>query len=77
MADRQKTTIYMCSWCGATQLRAAYQGRPEPGNCPRKPPMRNGNPKPHTWVVHIAVFPGQQGRNSRPVRAIIDGQQAA
>ena len=27
--------------------------------------------------VHIAVFPGQQGHNSRPVRAIIGGQQAA
>ena len=27
--------------------------------------------------MHIAVFAGQQGRNSRPVRAIIGGQQAA
>ncbi|MBQ9662371.1 MAG: hypothetical protein IJV40_04370 [Oscillospiraceae bacterium] len=28
-------------------------------------------------LVHIAVFPGQQGNNSRPVRATTGGQRAA
>ena len=28
-------------------------------------------------IVQMAAFSGQQGRNSRPVRAIIGGQQAA
>ena len=28
-------------------------------------------------MVQMAAFSGQQGRNTRPVRAIIGGQQAA
>ena len=37
-------------------------------------PSAAGKPK---YKMHIAVFPGQQGHNSRPVRAVIGGQQAA
>ena len=33
--------------------------------------------KQKTSVLHIAVLAGQQGRNVRPVRVIIGGQQAA
>ena len=28
-------------------------------------------------TLHMAVFPGRQGRNNRPVRAVIGGQQAS
>lgn len=44
-------TVYMCSWCGKTEIRSASMGRPQPGNCPRKAKDRNGNFKPHTWVI--------------------------
>ena len=30
-----------------------------------------------TWKLHTVLIPGQQGRNSRPVRVIIGGQFAA
>lgn len=43
---------YQCSWCGTKQTRAASSGRPAPGSCPRKPKMRNGQSKPHTWVIN-------------------------
>ena len=33
--------------------------------------------KTHTCRLHMAIMPGQQGRNSRPVRVIIGGQFAA
>lgn len=31
----------------------------------------------HSLELHMAVFPGRQGRNNRPVRAVIGGQQAS
>ena len=31
----------------------------------------------YDYIMHIAVLAGQQGRNVRPVRVIIGGQQAA
>lgn len=44
------TIEYKCSWCGATETRTTTSGRPNPGNCPRKPKNKDGSCKPHTWV---------------------------
>ena len=43
----KKTVRYTCTWCGAVRMS---QVRPAPGNCPRKPKMKDGKMKPHTWV---------------------------
>lgn len=50
MAEK-KFVEYVCTWCGQKKLRAAYEGRPAPGSCPRKPKMSNGKMKPHTWTI--------------------------
>ncbi len=47
---------YMCTWCGTHSLRTVHQGRPLPGNCPRKSKMRNGMSKPHTWVINKKFY---------------------
>lgn len=43
---------YICTWCGARKTLHKVYGRPEPGECPRKPKSRNGKSKPHTWVIN-------------------------
>ena len=48
---RPKSTVYMCTYCGKTELRRADQGRPMPGHCPRRGNMKDGKPYPHRWVV--------------------------
>ena len=49
---KKVTTItYMCSWCGAMTTRTPLAGRPKPGECPRKPKGRDGQTRPHTWVI--------------------------
>jgi len=50
-ADKKNAVVYQCSWCGATKTRGITMGRPEPGNCPRKPKTRDGKYKPHTWTI--------------------------
>ena len=53
MAVEKKYWVeYQCSWCGTKQTRAASSSRPASGSCPRKPKMRNGQSKPHTWVIN-------------------------
>lgn len=43
---------YICVWCGAKATRATNAGRPMPGNCPRRPPDKEGRKKPHVWRVN-------------------------
>ena len=47
----KKFVVYKCTWCGKTVMYPIYHGRPDPGNCPRKPTMSNGKMKPHTWTI--------------------------
>ncbi len=51
MAER-KWVEYICSQCGTKSTRREGSGKPAPGNCSRKNPLRNGTPRPHTWVVN-------------------------
>ena len=48
---RQQCTVYMCSYCGKTQLRTPAQGRPLPSYCPRRGNMKDGKPLPHRWII--------------------------
>lgn len=50
--NSDKWVEYRCSQCGAISRRHEGTGKPSPGNCPRKNPLRNGAPRPHTWVVN-------------------------
>jgi len=43
---------YMCRWCGARITKLSTSGRPQPGNCPRRPKNRMGKPQPHSWVIN-------------------------
>ena len=43
---------YKCSYCGNTTTRGATSGRPDPGNCDRKPRNKDGSYKPHSWVIN-------------------------
>ena len=44
---------YKCSYCGAVTTRAAYAGRPTPGNCIKKGRDKKGLfTKPHSWVIN-------------------------
>lgn len=45
------STVYMCTYCGKTELRRHDQGRPMPGYCPRRGNMKDGKPYPHRWVI--------------------------
>lgn len=45
-------TEYICTWCGMRVARDNYAGRPQPGNCPRKPKSKDGKMKPHTWRIN-------------------------
>jgi len=42
------TQTWQCTWCG--QRNNTNGGRPQPGNCPRKPRTKDGKYKPHTWT---------------------------
>lgn len=55
MATKYTRIEYKCSYCGANQSRSATAGRPDPGNCPRKPKDKNGRSKPHSWVVNKKI----------------------
>ena len=46
---------YKCSYCGQTATRSAAAGRPEPGNCYRKPTDKSGKHKPHSWVINRKI----------------------
>ncbi len=41
---------YMCRYCGKKAKKAQNQGRPEPGNCPK----RSGS-SPHSWIVNRRI----------------------
>lgn len=43
---------YICTWCGTTTARTKNMGRPDPGNCPRKPKDKDGKMRPHTWRIN-------------------------
>lgn len=49
-------TEYICSFCGRKVQRTRGEGRPQPGNCPRKPRDKDGNMKPHTWRINRRLF---------------------
>lgn len=42
---------YMCRFCGRKVVRGALTGKPQPGNCPRKPKVA-GRMQPHSWSVN-------------------------
>ena len=44
-------TVYMCTYCGKTELRRQDQGRPMPGYCSRRSNMKDGKPYPHRWII--------------------------
>lgn len=46
---------YICTWCGTKAIRATNAGRPMPGNCPRRPPDKEGRKKPHVWRVNRRI----------------------
>ncbi len=50
--DKKMWVEYRCSWCGMTQTRSDNTGKPAPGNCPRRPKLKNGQSKPHVWTVN-------------------------
>ena len=52
MEKRNVTIEYVCTWCGEHKLLGKIYGRPAPGICPRKPKSRDGQSKPHTWVIN-------------------------
>lgn len=44
---------YKCTYCGkTTPPRLSTQGRPEPGVCTRKGKTKDGQTKPHSWVIN-------------------------
>lgn len=49
-------TEYICTFCGTKMQRTRGEGRPQPGNCPRKPKDKDGNMKPHTWRINRRLF---------------------
>lgn len=53
MENKKFTRVeYKCSYCGTAQWRSITAGRPDPGNCMRKPKDKNGRYKPHSWTVN-------------------------
>ena len=48
---RDPITVYQCTYCGKTESRTKFQGRPMPGYCPRRACMKDGKPYPHRWVI--------------------------
>lgn len=50
--DDARITEYICTWCGKKVKQAKGEGRPAPGNCPRKPADKEGHMKPHTWRIN-------------------------
>lgn len=52
-----KTTAiqYMCSYCGRKEMKSPVAGRPEPGNCPRRP-RTSGGYWPHRWVINKRFY---------------------
>lgn len=55
MEQKYKAIEYICTWCGTKSLRALNAGRPSPGDCPRRPKSKGGNPSPHVWRVNRKV----------------------
>ena len=52
MQNKTTRIEYMCSWCGQKQVRPSEMGRPQPGNCSRRPRNSAGKPQPHSWVIN-------------------------
>jgi len=52
MNRQPSITEYMCSWCGKRVQRTRGEGRPMPGECPRRGQGANGKMKPHVWTVN-------------------------
>lgn len=52
IVNRYKYTEYICTYCGKRERQTGMQGRPAPGNCPRKPKDKDGKMKPHTWRIN-------------------------
>jgi len=47
-----KWVEYRCSHCGALSRRHEGTGKPEPGGCPKRNKLSNGQRRPHVWVVN-------------------------
>ena len=45
-SNKPRNREYICSYCGTKTLRSIMSGRPAPGNCTRKPKLKNGNSRP-------------------------------
>lgn len=50
--DSDKWVEYRCSHCGAKMQKRDGLGKPQPGICPRRERMSNGQPRPHVWVIN-------------------------
>ncbi len=61
--------------CAGRQLSLALAS--EMARAHGRKPHTHGRKPAHVAEMHMAVFPGRQGRNNRPVRAVIGGQQAS
>lgn len=49
-------TEYICTYCGRKVQRTRGEGRPDPGNCPRKTKDKDGKMKPHSWRINRKLF---------------------
>ena len=47
---------YKCKYCDKTESKPANGGRPNAGNCYKRPKNRDGSWKPHSWVVNRKFF---------------------
>jgi len=45
-----KSIEWMCTQCGAKQVKTETNGRPQPGVCPRSP-----SKKAHRWVKNKTI----------------------
>jgi hypothetical protein len=52
MAVAKVWVEYKCSWCGRTITRSVNMGKPDPGNCMRRPKTRAGKHTPHVWTIN-------------------------
>ena len=50
-----KKVEYMCTYCGQKTIRSESIGRPQPGNCARRPRDASGKPGPHRWVKNRVI----------------------
>ena len=52
MKDKYQKIEYMCTYCGAREIKPVWAGRPLPGTCKARTNCINGKKWPHRWVVN-------------------------